>query len=116
MLEATQMISTGQLVEAEEKYQWVIDHSQAKTLQHISRVRLASLMASQGKNEQALQILNTQEGSFKGSYLEVKGDILVALKRVDEARSAYDQALEAYSAIGANTQILKIKRNDLGNS
>jgi len=116
MLEATQMINAGQLAKAEEKYQWVIDHSQMQTLQHISRVRLASLMASQGKNEQALQVLNTEEGSFKGSYLEVKGDILVALKRVDEARSAYDQALEAYRAIGANAQILKIKRNDLGNS
>ncbi|MCK5696952.1 MAG: tetratricopeptide repeat protein [Gammaproteobacteria bacterium] len=116
MLEATQMINAGHLTEAEKKYQWVIDHSKTQTLQHISRVRLANLMASQGKNEQALKILDTPEGSFKGSYLEIKGDILVALKRIDEARSAYDQALEAYSAIGANAQILKIKRNDLGNS
>ncbi len=116
MLEATQLINAGQLAQAEEKYQWVIDHSPTQTLQHISRVRLASLMASQGKNEPALNLLNTEEGSFKGAYLEVKGDILVTLKRVEEARSAYDQALESYRAIGANIQILKIKRNDLGNS
>jgi len=117
MLEAKQLIADGKAEQAEEKYQWVIANAKAQNLQHISRVRLASLMASQGKNEQALKLLsNIDEGSFKASYLEVKGDILVALKRIEEARSAYDQALQAYAVIGSNAQILKIKRNDLGNS
>ncbi len=116
MLEAKQMISNNKFSEAEEKYQWVIKHSQATNLQHIARIRLATLMSSQGKNEAALKVLNTKEGQFKASYLEVKGDILVALKRLDDARSAYDQALDAYAAIGANAQILRVKRNDLGNS
>jgi predicted negative regulator of RcsB-dependent stress response len=116
MLEAKQMIESGKLAEAETKLQWVIDNSKAQNLQHISRIRLATLMSAQDKNEVALKILNVEQGSFKASYLEVKGDILVALKRINEARSAYDQALEAYAAIGANAQILRVKRNDLGNS
>lgn len=116
MLEAKQMIAAGKFAEAEEKYQWVIANAEAQNLKHISRVRLASLMAAQGKNEQALKILEVEQGSFKATYLEVKGDILVALKRTDEARSAYDQALQAYAVIGANAQILRVKRNDLGNS
>ncbi len=116
MLEAKQMIEAGKLAEAEEKFQWVIKNSQAQNLQHISRIRLATLMSAQGKNEEALKLLNTEQGSFRASYLEVKGDILVALKQIEDARSAYDQALEAYAAIGANAQILRVKRNDLGNS
>lgn len=116
MLEAKQLIEAGKLAEAEEKFQWVISNGKAQNLQHISRIRLATLMSAQGKNEQALKILNVEQGSFKASYLEVKGDVLVALKRTDEARSAYDQALQAYAAIGANAQILRVKRNDLGNS
>jgi predicted negative regulator of RcsB-dependent stress response len=116
MLEAKQMIAAQKFPEAEEKFQWVIKHSQAANLQHIARVRLATLMSAQGKNKAALSILNTEQGKFKASYLEVKGDILVALKRIEDARSAYDQALDAYAAIGANAQILRIKRNDLGNS
>ncbi len=116
MLEAKQLIESGKLSEAEEKFQWVIEHGQAHNLQHISRIRLATLMSAQGKNEEALKLLNVEQGAFKASYLEVKGDILVALKRVSDARSAYDQALEAYAAIGANAQILRVKRNDLGNS
>lgn len=116
MLEAKQMIEAGKLAEAEEKLQWVINNSKAQNLQHISRIRLATLLSAQDKNEAALKVLNVEKGSFTASYLEVKGDILVALKRIDEARAAYDQALEAYAVIGANAQILRVKRNDLGNS
>ncbi len=116
MLEAKQMIEAGKLAEAEEKLQWVINNSKAQNLQHISRIRLATLLSAQDKNEAALKVLNVEKGSFTASYLEVKGDILVALKRINEARAAYDQALEAYAVIGANAQILRVKRNDLGNS
>ena len=116
MLEAKQMIEAGKLAEAEEKLQWVISNGKAQNLLHISRIRLATLLSAQDKNEEALKVLNVEKGSFTASYLEVKGDILVALKRINEARAAYDQALEAYAVIGANAQILRVKRNDLGNS
>lgn len=116
MLEAKQLITAQKFAQAEEKFQWVIAHSNARNLQHIARVRLARLMAEQGKHEQALKVLDAEQDDFKAAYLEVKGDILVVLKRIDEARTAYDQALEAYAAMGANAQILTVKRNDLGNS
>jgi predicted negative regulator of RcsB-dependent stress response len=116
MLEAKQLIEAGKLAEAEAKFNWVISHSKAQNLQHISRVRLATILSAQGKNDAALKVLDVEPGSFRASYLEVKGDILVAMKRIEDARSAYDQALEAYAVIGANAQILRVKRNDLGNS
>ncbi len=116
MLEAKKWVDEGKLAEAEAKYQWVIDNSNSNSLKHIARIHLATLMSAQGKNEQALKELDVDQGRFKPNYLEVKGDILVALKRINEARAAYDQAIQAYAAIGANAQILKIKRNDLGNS
>jgi predicted negative regulator of RcsB-dependent stress response len=116
LLEARELIDAGKSAEAEKKFQWVIDNSKTTTLQHISRIRLATLMSAQGKNEQALKILDVEQGSFKASYMEIKGDILVSLNRINEAKAAYDQALQAYEGMGANAQILKIKRNDLGNS
>lgn len=116
MLEAKKWVDEGKLEDAEKQYQWVIDNSSSNSLKHIARIRLATLMSAQGKNEQALKVLDVDAGSFKANYLEVKGDILVALNRINEARAAYDQALQAYAAMGANAQILKIKRNDLGNS
>jgi predicted negative regulator of RcsB-dependent stress response len=116
LLEAKQLVDANKLVESETKFQWVIDHSKAQNLQHIARLRLAAVLLEQAKNEQALQLLKAESGQFNARYLELKGDILVVMKKIKEARSAYDQALEAYAIIGSNAQILKIKRNDLGNS
>ena len=116
LIEAKTLVEAEQFSEAENKYQWVINNSNNITLQHISRIRLANLLSSQGKNEEALKALGTDYGSFKASYMETQGDILVLLKRINEAKAAYDQALQAYAVIGANAQILEVKRNDLGNS
>jgi predicted negative regulator of RcsB-dependent stress response len=116
MLEAKKLVEDGNQTDAEKRYQWVISNSKSRSLQHISRVRLAILFSSQGKNEVALKLLDVDHGNFKASYLEVKGDILVELDRINEAKAAYDQALQAYASIGANAQILKVKRNDLGSS
>ena len=116
LIEAKELIAAGAYSEAENKYNWVIKNSSIITLQHVSRIRLATLLSSQGKNEAALEALGSDFGSFQASYLETQGDILVLLNRINEAKAAYDQALQAYAAIGANAQILEVKRNDLGNS
>jgi len=116
LLEAKKLVAEGKLAEAEQKYLWVINNSEVQSLQHISRIRMATVMSAQGKHEEALKVLDVQQGQFKASYLETKGDILVLLNRINEAKAAYDQALQSYAAIGANAQILKVKRNDLGNS
>ena len=116
MLEAKELVNAGKMADAQNKYQWIITNSKNQSLQHISRIRLATIMSAQDQHEEALKLLEVEQGSFRASYLEVKGDILVALNRINEARAAYDQALQAYAAIGANAQILKVKRNDLGNS
>jgi len=116
LLEAKEMLEAGKPLEAEKNYQWVINNSEFLTLQHIARIRLATLQSAQGKDEDALKLLDVDQGSFKAGYMEIKGDILVSLNRINEAKAAYDQALQAYASIGANTRILEVKRNDLGNS
>jgi predicted negative regulator of RcsB-dependent stress response len=116
LLEAKTMVDSGKLEDAQKQYQWVIDNSQSQSIQHIARISMATVMSAQGKHEDALKVLDVEQGKFKASYLETKGDIMVALNRINEAKAAYDQALQAYAAIGANAQILKVKRNDLGNS
>ncbi|MCU7836283.1 MAG: tetratricopeptide repeat protein [gamma proteobacterium symbiont of Taylorina sp.] len=116
LLEAKKLVEAGKPLEAEKNYHWIINNSSFITLQHIARIRLATLQSAEGKNEEALKLLDVDMGSFKAGYMEIKGDILVSLNRINEAKAAYDQALQAYAAIGANAQILEVKRNDLGNS
>ena len=64
-------------------------------LKHVARVRLAKILLYQGKPEEVLSLLEGQENpAFAARYAEERGDALVALDRYDEARAAYQAALE----------------------
>lgn len=64
-------------------------------LKHVARVRLAKILLYQGKPEEVLSLLEGQENAaFAARYAEERGDAFVALGRYDEARAAYQAALD----------------------
>lgn len=84
-----------------------------KELSHIARIRLVRLMLATGEYEQGLQLINevdpASESGFSASYDELTGDLYAALDRLDEARTAYQNALNN----GAQSPLLRIKIDDL---
>ena len=64
-------------------------------MKHVARVRLAKILLYQGKPEEVLSLLEGQDNAaFAARYAEERGDAFVALGRYDEARAAYQAALE----------------------
>jgi predicted negative regulator of RcsB-dependent stress response len=84
------------------------------SLQHAARLRLGRLHMSAKEFDAAL-VLTRQKSmdGFAGEYLELRGDALRALNRLDEARQAYREAL---THVGANNYrtTLQMKLDDLG--
>jgi len=84
-----------------------------KELSHVARIRLVRLMLASGEYEQGLQLINevdpAAKSGFSASYDELTGDLYVAMDRLDEARTAYQNALNS----GAQSPLLKIKIDDL---
>jgi len=77
----------------------------------------ARLQLSQNRADEALKLLGAlKPDAYKALALELKGDALVALKRVDEARTAYDEALTASDSAAPTRAFLEMKRNELGNA
>ena len=84
-------------------------------LAHAARLRLARLLAGEGKHEAALAQLDVKEMSgFEAEYLEARGDVLTALGRAGEARAAYSAALKAAENRTPYRQTLGMKLDDLG--
>ena len=87
-------MTNNDLAEAEAQLRWVLgkaDHGSDTAL--VAQMRLARVVASLGDNDQALAILEeVGEGPYQASYAVARGDILLALEREDEARTAYNQA------------------------
>ena len=79
----------------------------------IAKIRLARTLISTGKLDEAQSILSANMPKAYGSLIsELNGDIHYAKKEFKQAREAYDKAIQ--SAGSVNTQLLQMKRDDLG--
>ncbi|MFZ2403660.1 MAG: tetratricopeptide repeat protein [Methylobacter sp.] len=84
-----------------------------KQLSNIAKIRLVRLMLATGEYEQGLQVINEvdakEAASYSGNYDELVGDLYVALDRLDEARTSYQNALRN----GHQSPLLQFKIDDL---
>ncbi|WP_079202990.1 MULTISPECIES: tetratricopeptide repeat protein [Pseudomonas] len=106
-------VESGKLDDAATELQAIVDKPVDDTLAELARQRLARVLATQDKVEEALTLL---EGDADQAYLasreELKGDLLVKLGRSDDAYSAYVKAKAALAeeaAVGG----LQMKLDDL---
>ena len=100
---------------AQKHLQWVIDNSSQNELKHLARLRMARLLLSENKVEQALQMIDSvEQGKFTASYEELKGDILLQQGNTEAARTAYQLALSETKGAANNNTFLQMKIDNLG--
>ncbi|MCE4071254.1 MULTISPECIES: YfgM family protein [Pseudomonas] len=106
-------VDNGKLDDAALELKAVVDKPVDATLGELARQRLARVLAAQGKAEDGLKLL---DGNVDKAYVatreELRGDLLLQLKRNDDARVAYEKAKAALpedAAVGA----LQMKLDDL---
>jgi predicted negative regulator of RcsB-dependent stress response len=79
----------------------------------IAKIRLARTLISINKLDEANTLISSIKSSAYSSIVaELNGDLLLAKNEVAKAREAYDKAL--LSSGGQNSQLLKMKRDDMG--
>ncbi|NDU86143.1 MAG: tetratricopeptide repeat protein [Ferrovum sp.] len=101
--------------DAEGELQWVILHSTEPPMGNLARLRLAGLWADQKKYDAALHLLTDEKTpEFAALTLDLKGDILLAMNRLPEARVAYKQATEKSQPMDALHQLDQTKWEALG--
>ncbi|MDP2904053.1 MAG: tetratricopeptide repeat protein [Methylovulum sp.] len=84
-----------------------------KELSNIAKIRLVRLMLANKEYEQGLKLINAIDPatstSFSGHYDELVGDLYVALDRLDQARTSYQNAQRN----GHQSPLLQMKIDDL---
>jgi predicted negative regulator of RcsB-dependent stress response len=94
--------------------QKVVSEARDDELVQIARLRLARVRVYQQQADEALKILgNDNPGKFAPLYHEARGDILHALKRDDEARAEYEQALATLDPGMVDRALLEMKLSDV---
>lgn len=100
---------------AKTQLQWVIGHVKEATLKDVARLRLAAVLLDEKDYAAALQQLDTEHpASFDGLYADLKGDVLNAQGKPNEARAAYQIAFDKTGESRAYRNLIQMKLDALG--
>ena len=100
---------------AKAQLQWVIDHGRADEYKAIARLRMAGLLLDEKAYDEGLKVLAADmPEAFAALAADRKGDLLFAQNKIDEARSAYQSALDKTEAKNPARQLIQLKLDALG--
>ncbi|NYT24100.1 tetratricopeptide repeat protein [Alcaligenaceae bacterium] len=108
LVAAAALAEQGNLDAAREQLQWLARHDEDPALAALARLRLAGVLLEQGQYDQALAQVEKAPASFEALYADRRGDILYAQGKIEEARAAWQQALEAFGS-DPTAQIVQLK-------
>lgn len=105
----------GETDTAAAQLQWVIDKAGDEDTVALARMRLAGVRLDEKKYDEALKLLDGKHGAALAPlYADLRGDVLVAQGKFDEARSAYRLAIEKSAPTGNYRNVIQIKLDALG--
>jgi predicted negative regulator of RcsB-dependent stress response len=98
---------------AERELKWALSHGVEDSIEIIVRMRLARVQLALDKPDEALRTLEgVDPGAYRPSYEEVKGDIYHAMGDNEQAREAYERAVNALGE-DQSRPLLQMKLEDL---
>jgi predicted negative regulator of RcsB-dependent stress response len=104
----------GNLAEARKQLAWVMDHG-TEELRPVARLRLAAVALDEKKYDEALKILDgNKDEAFAAAVADLRGDIMLAQGRLDEARANYKVAVDKSSPRNPVKGIAETKLSALG--
>ena len=114
LVSAKVLFQAGDLKTARAQLQWVVEHAKSDEIRAIASLRLASVLLDDKEPDAALKVLEANpHPGFEALYAAERGDILTVQKKREEARAAYETALEKAEP-GPLREGLRLKLEALG--
>ncbi|MGS0997247.1 YfgM family protein [Rhodanobacter sp. UC4451_H18] len=111
---ARQQVQDKQLDKAQASLEWAESHTTEEPLKSLTLVRIARVELARDQAQASLATLDrVPPGSFQGMVQELRGDAMVKLGRMDDARKAYQAAMSALSEDAPQRGALQMKLDDL---
>ncbi|MFQ6748403.1 tetratricopeptide repeat protein, partial [Bordetella pertussis] len=93
--------------------EWLAAQAKQLALQPVARLRLAGILLDQKQYDAALAQLNNPPASFAALFADRRGDVLAAQGKRDEARAAWQSAIDGLGTSNPLTQVVQLKLDAL---
>ena len=104
----------GDKAGAKAQLQWVIDRASEDELKQVARYRLAQALLDEKQFDRALATLDAKHDEpFAGLYADLRGDVLAAAGKTQEAKGAYQAALAKLDAKSQYRNFVQVKLDAL---
>ena len=114
LLAAKHRFDAGDLADARKRLEWVAERG-VEEHRGVARMRLAGVLLEEKKYAEALKALDdNKDPAFTALAADLRGDIMLAQGRLDEARAAYKVAIEKADPRSPVKGIAETKLNALG--
>src|SRR5258706_4788770 len=111
---AKSAFEAGNLDEARKQLEWALANG-VDEHRGVARMRLAAVLMEQKKYDEALRVLDgNKDEAFVALAADLRGDIMLAQGRLDEARASYKIASEKAGPRNPVKNIAETKLNALG--
>ena len=115
LLLAAGHIEEGNLEPAARLYRELLENRRLSALWPSTRLRLARVLEAQGDIPAAIAVLDGGAPvGFEGPWAELRGDLYFARGDLDQARLAYQEALDNLIGSGGNEFLLQLKLDATG--
>lgn len=114
---AKHRVESGQLDQAGQALEWILDNAEDNALRHIARLRLASVLLAREETDSAISLLQAQvndTAGFTALYNELAGDAYLQNGDIVGARSAYQSSMEQLPPGSVGRFLIKLKLDGLG--
>jgi predicted negative regulator of RcsB-dependent stress response len=115
MLMAGAYIEDGRLEPAARIYRDILANRKLEAVQPVATVRLARILEAQGDVQAALALVEGEAPpGFQGAWADVRGDLLLSRGELEQARMAYQEALDNLAGDGRGRHLIQMKIDATG--
>lgn len=115
LLAAKNAFDQGDLKNAKAQLQWVVDSGRGEEFKSLARIRLAGILLDEKAYDEGLKVLAADfPEQFAALVADRRGDLLVAQDKIDEARTAYQTALDKTEIKNPARQLIQLKLDAIG--
>ena len=100
---------------AKEKLEWASGHAKESATESIALIQLGQILLEEKKYDEALKKANAVDNEgYLGLYNDLKGDVLNAMGKKEDAKKAYLEALKRFGPKDSYARFTQEKLESLG--